>query len=147
MFIMVMWDLTVDPFMSTMSHHWEWHHGGAYFGVPIQNFYGWYLCTFTMFFLFALYMSYQKDSTTPAFVLTKSNWLQMTCIYLTWPVTYVLMGLFAVNEEVEALNGQIWMSQDILKSGGLIGVGTMVFIAVLVLMKVYLLETLPDNTK
>lgn len=71
MFIMVMWDVAMDPIMSTLSGHWEWHQGGAFFGVPIQNYYGWYLCVFTMFQLFSLYMSKQGKQITPKFVITK----------------------------------------------------------------------------
>lgn len=37
MFVMVMWDLLIDPYMSTVSNHWQWHDGGSYFGVPMSN--------------------------------------------------------------------------------------------------------------
>lgn len=139
-FVMVMWDFTIDPFMSTISNHWQWHNGGSYYGVPLQNYYGWYLCTFTMFFLFSIYMSKQRDCKTPSFVYSKSNWLRMIICYLTWPLAYVLMGVFSENYEIVALNNQVWMSQDIVRSGGLIGMGTMGFIAVFVLIKIFLLK-------
>jgi uncharacterized membrane protein len=41
-FIMVSWDLTIDPTMSTIAGNWVWHNGGSYFGVPLSNFLGWY---------------------------------------------------------------------------------------------------------
>jgi uncharacterized membrane protein len=37
-FIMVSWDLTIDPMMSTIAGSWVWHNGGSYFGVPLSNF-------------------------------------------------------------------------------------------------------------
>jgi putative membrane protein len=55
-FIMVSWDLTLDPVASTIGHSWIWHDGGAYFGVPVSNFLGWYLTVFVFFQLFALYL-------------------------------------------------------------------------------------------
>lgn len=55
-FVMVSWDLTFDPIASTIGHSWIWHDGGAYFGVPVSNFLGWYLTVYVFFLMFALYL-------------------------------------------------------------------------------------------
>jgi putative membrane protein len=55
-FIMVSWDLTLDPVASTLGRSWMWQDGGSYFGVPISNFLGWYLTVYVFFQLFALYL-------------------------------------------------------------------------------------------
>jgi len=39
--IMTFNDLALDPISSTVKGDWTWVNGGAYFGVPIHNFYGW----------------------------------------------------------------------------------------------------------
>jgi len=39
--IMTFNDLALDPISSTIKSEWVWENGGAYFGVPIHNFYGW----------------------------------------------------------------------------------------------------------
>jgi len=85
-FIMVMWDMVIDPHMSTVSGHWKWHQGGAYFGVPFANYMGWFLCVFTMNLLFAFYLSKNGEETAPAILFSKSFWLQALAIYLTWPI-------------------------------------------------------------
>ena len=54
---MVMWDLTVDPISSTLQGLWVWTTPGAYFGVPISNFFGWFLVVYLFFQIFALYIS------------------------------------------------------------------------------------------
>ena len=54
-FIMVSWDLTIEPMMSTITGSWIWHYGGSYFGVPVSNFLGWYLTVYAFFQSFALY--------------------------------------------------------------------------------------------
>lgn len=46
---MAAWDLAFDPTMSTVRGLWTWDDGGAYFGVPLQNFVGWLLTTFVFF--------------------------------------------------------------------------------------------------
>ena len=66
-FIMVSWDLTIDPMASTINGSSVWRDGGSYFGVPVSNFLGWYLTVYVFFQCFALYArsrsaSYAKAS-------------------------------------------------------------------------------------
>jgi Carotenoid biosynthesis protein len=47
---MTVWDLVVDPILSGPSARaWVWESGGPYFGIPIQNYAGWLLTTFTVY--------------------------------------------------------------------------------------------------
>lgn len=53
--VMTAWDLVVDPYLSGSTERaWIWEDGGQYFGVPLHNFGGWLLTTFTIYFLFQL---------------------------------------------------------------------------------------------
>jgi uncharacterized membrane protein len=67
--IMTAWDLAMDPLM-VAGEHWVWEVEGAYFGVPIQNYWGWWLTVFVTFMLFLL-ISRQKpgrdDLPNPSF--------------------------------------------------------------------------------
>jgi uncharacterized membrane protein len=49
--VMTAWDLVMDPMM-VAGEHWVWEEPGAYFGIPIQNFLGWWLTSFVTFWLF-----------------------------------------------------------------------------------------------
>jgi putative membrane protein len=40
--VMTSWDLAMDPDWSILDKAWIWHEGGAYFGVPVSNFFGWF---------------------------------------------------------------------------------------------------------
>ena len=52
---MTAWDLAMDPFGSVVSDpSWIWEQGGPYFGVPLQNFIGWLLTTFTVYLVYRL---------------------------------------------------------------------------------------------
>jgi uncharacterized membrane protein len=42
---MTAWDLAMDPFMVKIGH-WVWETDGAYFGIPLQNYWGWWLTSF-----------------------------------------------------------------------------------------------------
>jgi uncharacterized membrane protein len=48
--VMTVWDLIIDPILSGPSiRAWDWEAGGPYFGIPIQNYLGWLLTTFTVY--------------------------------------------------------------------------------------------------
>ena len=52
--IMTAWDLVMDPLMVKLGH-WVWDGAAStrpYFGVPLQNYWGWWLTTFVIFAIF-----------------------------------------------------------------------------------------------
>jgi putative membrane protein len=51
--IMTAWDVVMDPIMVS-ADYWVWEVKGAYFGVPLQNYWGWWLTVFTTFVLYLL---------------------------------------------------------------------------------------------
>ncbi len=54
--VMTAWDLSVDVILSGPAvQAWIWHDGGPYFGIPVQNFAGWVLTTFTVYMLYRLF--------------------------------------------------------------------------------------------
>ncbi|HSF82084.1 MAG TPA: carotenoid biosynthesis protein [Anaerolineales bacterium] len=54
------WDLAMDPMM-VAGGHWVWDQPGAYFGVPVQNYWGWWLTIFVTFILFLYLGKMQTD--------------------------------------------------------------------------------------
>lgn len=74
--IMTAWDLVVDPYLSGPTERvWIWEDGGQYFGVPLHNFGGWLLTTFTIYFIFQLLserkfqVSLSRQLSTPIILL------------------------------------------------------------------------------
>ncbi len=53
--IMTAWDVVIDPMWSSVMGPWIWEQGGEYFGVPLQNYGGWLLTTFTIYLIYRLY--------------------------------------------------------------------------------------------
>jgi putative membrane protein len=51
--IMTAWDVVMDPIM-VAGQHWIWEQPGAFFGVPLQNYWGWWLTVFTTFVIYLL---------------------------------------------------------------------------------------------
>jgi putative membrane protein len=50
-FAMTAWDLTMDPVM-VLGQNWVWEKPGNYFGIPIQNYFGWFV---TVLFILVIY--------------------------------------------------------------------------------------------
>ncbi len=61
--VMTAWDVVMDPMM-VASGHWVWDAPGAYFGVPLQNYWGWWLTVFSVFILFLAWMGKGRANTT-----------------------------------------------------------------------------------
>ncbi|HML04596.1 MAG TPA: carotenoid biosynthesis protein [Methanobacterium sp.] len=124
-FIMVMWDLTVDPISSTLQGLWVWTYPGAYFGVPISNFFGWFFVVYIFFQIFALYIS-KYDNLIPEKLLKISNkpyWSEAAAVYGITALGTILSIFYQYN--------------DITLSMALITVFTMIFVAILALINIW----------
>ena len=61
--VMTAWDVVVDPILSGPAFRaWVWERGGPYFGVPIQNYVGWLVTTFTVY---AFYRGFEGMQPAP----------------------------------------------------------------------------------
>jgi putative membrane protein len=62
---MTAWDVVMDPMM-VAGGHWVWEAAGAYFGIPLQNFFGWWLTTFAALTVYLAFGRGVKASQAPA---------------------------------------------------------------------------------
>src|SRR5260370_20795712 len=93
-FMMVAWDLCMDPTNSTIRHLWIWEQGGGYFGVPLTNYLGWFFTVYVFYQLFALYLRFRKASREgeePTF--TRSYYAQAIVMYAVIGLTVVVNSL------------------------------------------------------
>jgi uncharacterized membrane protein len=56
-FIMVSWDVAMDPYQSTVTGDWIWRDGGGYFGVPLHNYAGWFGTVFMFMLVYFMFAS------------------------------------------------------------------------------------------
>ena len=110
-FIMVSWDLTIDPMASTINGSWVWRDGGSYFGVPVSNFLGWYLTVYVFLQCFALYARSRSASYTKAPGYWSTPLLAYTSIIIA-----PIVSLFLNTEPAAVLTdpvGHQWQTHDI----------------------------------
>lgn len=91
-FVMVMWDFCFDPISSTIDGAWIWEDGGAYYGVPISNYFGWYLTVFLIYQLFALYL--YRFIRNERLGLARVYWYLAPIMFLGLALGYLLNPFF-----------------------------------------------------
>jgi len=52
-FILLSWDLALDPAMSLVTKHWVWGASGPYYGMPLLNLFGWFVTGVALMLVFA----------------------------------------------------------------------------------------------
>lgn len=130
-FVMVAWDLSADPIGSTIKHAWIWTQGGAYFGVPFSNFFGWYFIVYLIFQFFALYQrkNVLEDQGRP---LTRIHDLQVIIVYAWTGFGFVLGYLLRpANSQITDAVGHVWQTSDIYETTAISAACTMILISVL----------------
>lgn len=94
------WDLYLDPQMIAWRF-WEWEDHGAYLGIPIVNFFGW--------FVVALVIGVIGSASLGAAILTSMPLVPLAAVYvITWALELVGQALFW-NLRTSAIVGGVGM--------------------------------------
>jgi len=133
-FIMVLWDVALDPGAATIEKRWIWEHGGGFFGVPLTNYLGWFLTVYLFMQLFALYL--RRRGATASIAESKGYLLQAVAMYGIVASHFVLSYLVEGSEPVTDINGVAWRSGDIYEAAAIIAIFTMGFVCALAAIKV-----------
>src|SRR5260370_9669974 len=149
-FMMVAWDLSLDPIASTINQTWIWTQGGGYFGVPISNFLAWALTVYVFFQLFALYLR-KSGSADPSPAIPITHYLQIILVYMWTGIGFVLNYPFRpTNTQIVDAVGHVWQTSDIYEATAISSIYTMIFISILALVLLFqhrlILETEPAVT-
>ena len=135
-FVMVMWDLCIDPASSTVTRAWIWRDGGGYFGVPFVNFLGWYLCVFTIYLVFAVYLRHSSEWTRETNLSERSTWTLPALMYAAVMLPRLIEPVAGDSVQVTSHDGHVWWTGDIHTASALVALFTMLFVTVLALVRV-----------
>jgi len=110
--IMVAWDLSMDPSWSMIDRAWIWQDGGAYFGVPVSNFLGWFL---TAYFYYQAFTLYCKGKPMLAEPLQRGFWRMAILMYAVCALgNLLLLKLPMAPPVVTDAAGKQWLTADIV---------------------------------
>jgi uncharacterized membrane protein len=125
--LMVSWDLSFDPSASTIGKSWIWIDGGPFFGVPLQNFFGWYLTVLLFLVPFAWYQLRR-----PVRGGNRTFWAQAIVMYFLLGLRYPLVYLSTTdNRQVTDPAGHVWSTGDIRATSALVAIFTMMAFALI----------------
>jgi len=120
-FLMVAWDLTMDPTLSTIGHYWIWIQGGPYFGVPLSNFLGWFLTNYIIYQLFAVYL--RRASFVPR--RQQAGYWRVAVVMYAIAAAGALVRAVPAQALVSDANGHQWKLSDINRTCALASIFTM----------------------
>jgi uncharacterized membrane protein len=110
--LMVSLDLSFDPVFSSSLHLWTWQSQGQYFGVPLSNFFGWFLASLTFFAIFFLATKRRSRSSNYAIVFYYLFGLDNVIGDLTSGAEWLALASFIIFTAVTVLiflvNGERW---------------------------------------
>ena len=120
-FVMVAWDLSMDPVWTNIDHAWVWKNGGPYFGVPVSNFLGWYLTVYLFYQTFALYL--RRRVVLP---LPPEHWRLAVLFYGVSAAGNLLIAAEpAMPAVVTDPSGRPWMASHIIAACALVSIFVM----------------------
>lgn len=128
-FIMVGWDVCLDPGSSTIGRIWIWHDGGPYFGVPFTNYLGWCLTVWLFLMAFSLYRARWPEP-EPSPVPPQSWWYQACTLFAVMALDYPAGYFGFQNKAVTDATGRVWQTADILGTAAIASLFTMLLVAV-----------------
>jgi uncharacterized membrane protein len=85
--LMVFWNVSFEPVMSTIEGHWTWD-SGSWHGVPLSNFAGWFVTSVSFFLAFTFFLRKNGEK----FDSWRNNPLKPVHWFL-FPVMYLVQGL------------------------------------------------------
>jgi len=98
--IMTFNDLALDPISSTIKGDWTWVNGGAYFGVPIHNFYGWVGTIFVFTILVGLLLLRKSSSEMVARPVPMVFAYQAVVMYVIFMMSTLVKPLLGATGEI-----------------------------------------------
>ncbi len=63
--LVTLWDLVLDPAMTTGFAAWQWHDTGPYYGIPFTNFAGWFTVSVLIAGLFTVLSGVWRPDRSP----------------------------------------------------------------------------------
>lgn len=131
-FVMVQWDVVMDPPNATVYRAWIWHDGGGYFGVPLSNYAGWYLTVWLFYQAFGLVLYFRPGLVWPR---SHGSRLPPILVYLAVALSNAVPYLVGHAGEVVDATGHGWRTQDLHETTVIVMLFTMLFTSTLALLR------------
>ncbi len=96
--VMVGWDLAMDPSTSVIGGEWIWTKGGNYFGIPLQNYWGWFILNFLIYAVYLLYSAYVSTPRPTSEVRQRRFWYEPLIYWVAYALNIILLPILGKTE-------------------------------------------------
>lgn len=94
--VMVLIDLLLEPAATGPVDAWMWDSTGAYYGVPITNFAGWFLVSVPIFAIFSL--SWRSHSSGAVYALSViAFFIGLSVVHVLWGPLLIFTAAVAIG--------------------------------------------------
>jgi putative membrane protein len=132
-FVATQWDMAMEPGAATIAKAWIWHDGGAHFGVPLSNYFGWLLTAWLFFQMFALYLR-RLHGVWAQHSETALNAVAIL-FYVCSGLTQIVPWMMGQSDDVTDAAGHVWKIADLREATVAILICTMLFTALLAALR------------
>lgn len=98
--VMTFIDIVSDPIASTLLGKWTWEGGGAYFGVPVHNFYGWLATTVAFFFVVSLLLNTRSNVALLERARSRGFYAQAIVLYASFSIGVIVNPLLGRDVDI-----------------------------------------------
>lgn len=123
-------DFMTDPFLATLTQAYHWEQPGVFYGIPYQNYLGWYMLAYTLYQVMALVVYVQDKRSMlpprPDAANYKGFWIWPTVMFASLFLQLPFYALIPTDTVVTNYAGQLISSHQtywgvmIVESGALL---------------------------
>lgn len=92
-FIMVAWDVAMDPYQSTYSGDWIWPNGGPYFGIGLHNYIGWFVTVFLFMLSYQIFARNYLEKVDKGIAKSRFFWSMPTLYYALMALGMIIVPI------------------------------------------------------
>lgn len=145
-FLFVALDFTTDPLLVTVTHMYWWEEPGIYYGIPYQNYLGWFLFAYVMYQIIALILYKQKNLEPCAAAKKKQFWYYPVLIYGMLFIQHIFYLFIQTDATTVAVqSGEVFEVAQIYKGVSLVAIDTIFAFSVLAFLRVFRSTELSDE--
>lgn len=140
-------DYATDPLLATISQTHIWEEEGVYYGIPWQNYIGWYIMAYVIYQVIAIILWAQDRKgqlQAPPVAGKKRFWLCPVLTYGALFLQYPFYALIQDSYEVSNIHGQTFSTHEIYWGVCLVAIGMMVVPTILMAVTVCRSKELED---
>ena len=138
-FLLVAVDYATDPLLATIDQAYIWEKPGIYYGIPYQNYLGWYLMAYVLFQIISLVLYRQSKSgkllPQPEIAKKKKFWYYPVFFYAS---LFIQMPFYIFNGDNRMItigSGQTFMTNDIYQGVTLVYTGVILVPSLIVFFR------------